>query len=267
MRSTALEEKLKHIGDVFRIQGTLYSILVMTDGNINSTYKLGYRREDGTVKAYVAQKINPYVFKHPAEIMNNIDLVTSHIRNNLAEGQISLHFHHTADGKNYYVDEEDGSFWRLYTFINALSFNTSDSLTVLKNAGEAFGQFQMQLSDFDAAQLFETIPDFHNTKKRLDTFFSHVEEDPLGRAASIQEEIDYLRSVRELASRLSEMLERGELPLRVTHNDTKINNVLFDKKTQRSLVVIDLDTVMPGLAMHDFGDAVRFAGQPLTRQV
>lgn len=259
MRNTALEQRLKHVGDVFRIQGTLYSIQVLTSGNINSTYKLGYRRGDGTVKAYVAQKINPYVFKNPAEIMNNIDLVTTHIRNHLPEGQISLHFHHTAEGKNYFVDEEDGSFWRLYTFIGALSFNTSDSLEVLRNAGEAFGQFQMQLSDFDAAQLFETIPDFHNTKKRLDTFFAHVEEDPLGRVADVLPEIEYLRSVRDVASRLSDMLDRGELPLRVTHNDTKINNVLFDKKTKRALVVIDLDTVMPGLAMHDFGDAVRFA--------
>ena len=259
MRNSDLEKKLSEIGRIFRIEGSLYSIITITNGNINSTYKMTYRRADGTVKSYVAQKINPYVFKHPSEIMKNIDLVTSHIRSNLAEGQVSLHFHHTEEGKNYHLDGDDGSFWRLYTYIPALSFNTCDSLEVLRNAGEAFGQFQMQLSDFDASLLFETIPDFHNTKKRLDSFFSHVEEDPLGRASEIADEIAYLREMAPIASRLSERLERKEIPLRVTHNDTKINNVLFDSKTKRGLVVIDLDTVMPGLAMYDFGDAVRFA--------
>ncbi len=259
MRNSDLEAKLKEISHIFRIEGSLYSITTITDGNINSTYKLTYRRPDGVVKAYVAQRINPYVFKHPAEIMRNIDLVTSHIRNKIAEGQVSLHFHHTAEGINYYIDNEDGSFWRLYTFIPALSYNTCDSLEVLRNAGEAFGQFQMQLSDFDASLLFETIPEFHNTKKRLETFFMHVEEDPMGRAAEVTEEIASLRELAPIACRLSELLEAKKIPLRVTHNDTKINNVLFDRTTKRGLVVIDLDTVMPGLAMHDFGDAVRFA--------
>ncbi len=259
MRNSDLEKKLSEIGSIFRIEGSLYSIKTITDGNINSTYKLTYRCQDGTVKSYVAQKINPYVFKHPAEIMKNIDLVTSHIRSSLDEGQVSLHFHHTADGKNYHLDSDDGSFWRLYTFIAALSFNTCDSLEVLRNAGEAFGQFQMQLSDFNAALLFETIPDFHNTKKRLATLFAHVKEDPMGRVAEVREEIAYLSEMAPIASRLSELLEEKRLPLRVTHNDTKINNVLFDLQTKRGLVVIDLDTVMPGLAMHDFGDAVRFA--------
>lgn len=258
MRNTALEEKLDSIGKIFRLSGKLYSINTITDGNVNSTYKIGYRLEDGSVKAYVAQRINPYVFKHPAEIMNNIDLVTSHIRSRVPAGQTTLHFHHTADGKNYYIDEEDGSFWRLYTFIPAVCYNTCESLDVLKNAGEAFGQFQMQLSDFDASLLFETIPDFHNTKKRLETLFAHAEEDPCGRAHEIGAELDYLRSMQPVACRLTEALEAGEIPLRVTHNDTKINNVLLDRKTNKPLVVIDLDTVMPGLAMHDFGDAVRF---------
>jgi hypothetical protein len=220
---------------------------------------MDYRRPDGRVKSYVAQRINPYVFHHPAEIMRNIDLVTSHIRNKISADKVSLHFHHTEDGRNYYVDPEDGAFWRLYTFIHAEAYNACTSLEILKNAGEAFGEFQMQLSDFDASLLFETIPDFLNTKKRLETLFAHAEEDPCGRATEVREEIEYIRSLTPLASRLTDALEAGELPLRVTHNDTKINNVLFDIETKKPLVVIDLDTVMPGLAMHDFGDAVRFA--------
>ena len=258
MNRNALEQKLTFVGQKFRLNGDLYSITVLTEGNINKTYRMDYRLADGTVKSYITQQINPYVFRHPAEIMRNIDLVTTHIRNKTGNSKASLHFHHTADGKNYYVDEEDGSFWRLYTFIPAFSFKVSPSLEIMRNAGEAFGEFQMQLADFDASLLFETIPDFHNTKKRLDTFFSHVEEDPLGRAASIQGEIAYLRELYPIACELSECLVRGEIPLRVTHNDTKINNVLFDAATYRALTVIDLDTVMPGLAMHDFGDAVRF---------
>lgn len=258
MRDTALEKKLDLVGKRFRLPGSLYSTTVLTEGNVNRTYKLNYRRPDGSVKGYVAQRINPYVFRHPAEIMRNIDLVTTHIRNKITKDTVSLHFHHTVEGKNYFVDEEDGAFWRLYTYIPALSFSKCATNEILRNAGEAFGEFQMQLSDFDATLLFETIPNFHNTKLRLETFFRHVEEDPLGRAAEIGPEIEYLRSVQPLASRLTEMLAAEKIPLRVTHNDTKINNVLFDSITGKPLVVIDLDTVMPGLAMHDFGDAVRF---------
>lgn len=258
LKSNALEQKLTFVGQKFRLTGDLYSITVLTDGNINKTYRMDYRLPGGTVKSYITQQINPYVFRHPAEIMKNIDLVTTHIRNKTGNSGTSLHFHHTADGKNYYVDEDDGSFWRLYTFIPAFSFKVSPSLDIMKNAGEAFGEFQMQLADFDASLLFETIPDFHNTKKRLDALFSHAESDPLGRAASVKEEIDYLREHYPVACELTEALDRGEIPLRVTHNDTKINNVLFDAATHRALTVIDLDTVMPGLAMHDFGDAVRF---------
>lgn len=259
MVDLTLQKKLRHIGDIFRLDGELYSVTVLTSGNVNSTYKIDYRLADGTVKSYITQRINPYVFRHPKEIMRNIDLVTSHIRNKLTATQVALHFHHTADKKNYYVDEDDGSFWRLYTFIPAIAYNTCDNLDVLRNAGEAFGRFQMQLSDFDASLLFETIPDFHNTPKRLDTFFSHVDEDPCGRAAEISEEIAKIRKHRKIASLLYERYLAKELPLRVTHNDTKINNVLFDAKTKLPLTVIDLDTVMPGLAMYDFGDAVRFA--------
>ena len=144
-------------------------------------------------------------------------------------------------------------------YIDGIGYDTCESLEILRNAGVAFGEFQNQLSDFDAESLYTTIPDFHNTAKRLDTFFEAVKADPCGRVATVQDEIAFIREQRELASELTRLQESGEVPLRVTHNDTKSNNVLFHRVTGAPLTVIDLDTVMPGLAMHDFGDAVRFA--------
>ena len=258
MNTAALTEMLKPIGRMFKIPGTLANCTVLTAGNINSTYRMDYLQEDSTQKSYIAQRINPYVFRHPVEIMKNIDLVTTHIRKKNPKEKPSLHFHHTASGENYFCDRTDGSLWRLYTYIPAVTFENNSDLTILHNAGEAFGEFQMQLSDFDASRLFETIPNFHNTKLRLAALFSHAEEDPCGRAAEIGAELAYIASVRSLSCRLTQMQEEGKIPLRVTHNDTKINNVLFDPVTKRALAVIDLDPVMPGLAVHDFGDAVRF---------
>ncbi len=257
--STVLERKLDYVGKQFGLSGVLYSITVLIDGNVNSTYRLEYHRDDGTATQYIAQCINPYVFHKPVEMMRNIDLVTTHIQKKNSTGSPCLHFHHTTTGANFFKDEEDGAYWRITDFIPALSHVLDGDLLLLRNAGRAFGEFQMQLSDFDASLLVETIPDFHNTKKRLDTFFAHVTADPCGRAAEIRDEIAYLLSVAPLAGQMTAMLEAGELPVRVTHNDTKINNVLFDKDTKEPITVIDLDTVMPGLAMHDFGDAVRFA--------
>ncbi len=257
--STILERKLDYVGKQFGLPGVLYSITVLIDGNVNSTYRLEYHLENGMAAHYVAQRINPYVFHRPIEMMHNIDLVTTHINQKISSEKPCLYFHRTAEGVNFFMDEEDGSYWRVTNFIPALSQVMDGDLLLLRNAGQAFGEFQMQLSDFDASLLVETIPDFHNTKKRLNTFFAHVDEDPCGRAKEIGAEIAYLRSLAPLAEKLTEMLEAGELPLRVTHNDTKINNVLFDRETKEPLTVIDLDTVMPGLAIHDFGDAVRFA--------
>ena len=130
---------------------------------------------------------------------------------------------------------------------------------MVRNAGRAFGVFQTDLSDFDSKELFETIPHFHNTTKRFENLAATVAADPCGKVAEVQEELDYLFSVKEMACRLTALWENGKLPLRVTHNDTKINNVLFDEKGDTALVVVDLDTVMPGLVGHDFGDAIRFA--------
>lgn len=249
-------DKLKEIGELFRLPNTLYTYEAITQGNINSTYKVTYRSADKKTKAYIFQKVNTTVFKNPVEIMKNIDRVTSHMRERYPNEPV-LHFHHTATGENYVFDG-DNSFWRVMNYVDSITYDVCEDLSVIAATGEAFGHFQMQLSDFDGSVLFETIKDFHNTRKRLDTLFAHVSEDPLGRVAEAQDEIEYISAVRLKAGELSDRFARGEFPVRVTHNDTKCNNVLFDRVTKRPLVVIDLDTVMPGLAGLDFGDAVRF---------
>lgn len=247
---------LKYIGEKFRLPGMIYSFRKITTGNINTTYRATYLTEDKIFKSYMFQRINTFVFKSPAQIMENIDRVTCHIREKNPDG-ISLHFHHLENGNNYFMGNSN-EFWRVMNFVDSVTYNIAYDLNVVRNTGAAFGKFQSQLSDFDATSLHETIPDFHNTKKRLDKLFSDEKADPVGRVAAVAPELQYIHSVAEEASRLSLMYENGVFPPRVTHNDTKSNNVLFHKKTKEPLVVIDLDTVMPGMAMYDFGDGVRF---------
>lgn len=261
-----IEEQLAEVCRRFRIPGTMTAWKQLNSGNINTTYHVTCTTEKGS-KDYLIQKVNTYVFKDPVNMMHNIDLITSHIIAKNQQAGINarrsrLHFHHTRDRKNYIFLEEGGKeeFWRLSNYIeDTLSFDESNDPKVLYMAGKAFGQFEAQLADFDASQLFETIPHFHDTRLRLNTFFDHVAQDPCGRCASVQKEIDTIAAARDFACRLNEKLDSGELTFRVTHNDTKTNNVLFDKTTLEPVVVIDLDTVMPGLAAHDFGDTVRFA--------
>lgn len=246
---------LTTIGTHFRLPGKAESYEVISNGNINSTYKVNYIREDGTEKSYIFQRINTYVFKTPTEIMKNIDLITSHIRAKCPD-RVTLHFYHTNEGTNYVFTED--SFWRIMNYVDSVTYNTYKDLDIIKYGGEAFGEFQLQLSDFDASLLYETIPNFHNTKKRLDTLLENAEKDEMGRVVKVKPELDYIKSVYDFTCELSEKYNRGEFPVRVAHNDTKLNNVLFDKETHKPLVVIDLDTVMPGMAMYDFGDAARF---------
>lgn len=251
-------ETLSKVGEKFRLPGEIYSYEVITMGNINSTYKVEYTMPDETLKAYLFQKVNTNVFKNPVEIMKNIDRVTTYIREKYPE-QITLHFHHTDEGLNYFVCGED-AFWRIINYVDSVTFDASEDLSVIESTGKAFGNFQTQLSGFDGAVLYETIPDFHNTKKRLDTMFAHAAEDPCERVEKVGKEIAYLSNIREKAAELSVQFANGTIPKRVTHNDTKCNNVLFDRVTKEPIVVIDLDTIMPGMSMYDFADAVRFIG-------
>lgn len=251
-----MNDKLKQVCEAFRIAGTYRGYEEIKVGNVNHTYKVNYLRDDGKEKSYIVQQVNTYVFKKPVEVMENIDRVTEHIHAK-APGRIALHFHHTSDRKTYLFDEN--GFWRLFNYIPSSTYNVCEDLEIVRNAGLAFGEFQMMLADFDAKQLHVTIPDFHNTRKRYEKLWADAAADPCGKVCEVAEELDWLRSVEDMACTLTDMHDRGELPLRVTHNDTKINNVLFEREGHQAIVVIDLDTVMPGLVGHDFGDAIRFA--------
>ncbi|MBQ4452178.1 MAG: aminoglycoside phosphotransferase family protein [Clostridia bacterium] len=255
-----LARKLQQVGEHFNLPGPFFNYEEIHTGNVNHTYRADYIRDDGTgmarIKSYLVQRVNTYAFRDPVGLMDNIDKVTEYIHQK-RPGQTCLHFHHTADRKTYLFEGDE--FWRICNYVPSVTYDSCDDLEIVRSAAEAFGDFQMILSEFDASQLSYTIPDFHNTRKRYEALIADAQKDELGRVASVKEELDYLLSVQDIACRLTDMLDRGELPLRVTHNDTKINNVLFDEETGRALVVIDLDTVMPGLVAHDFGDAVRFA--------
>lgn len=249
-------KQLAAVGKQFRLSGYIDTYRVITHGNINVTCKVTYRQPDGSAKSYIMQRVNTRVFRHPKQVMDNIDLVTTYIREHYPDA-CTPYYYHTASGENYMLNQ-DGSFWRVTDWMDSVTFDSSDDPTVITETGKAFGRFQMQLAGFDGSRLYETIPDFHNTGKHLENLFAHAKADPCQRAEDVKEELAYLASVREKASALRLRYAAGEFPVRVTHNDTKCNNVLFDRETLRAVAVIDLDTVMPGMAMYDFGDAVRF---------
>lgn len=245
----------------FSIPGEIISFEPFGSGIINDTYLLTVKSD--SKKRYIAQTVNLGVFKNAEAMMNNIISVTHHVRDKIIKTgsnpeRLVLQFLETEDNIPYFYDSE-GNFWRGYEFIeNSVTYDTSDNIEVLKNAGTAFGRFQIQLSDFDASKIVEIIPDFHNTRARYSAFKEAVSNNTADRAEEIKSEIDYLLSAEDKACKLVDMLKTGDLPLRVTHNDTKCNNVLFDTVTNEPIAVIDLDTVMPGIASYDFGDSVRF---------
>ena len=251
-----LYDKLLQVSRAFRIDYEYLGYETIQMGNVNHTYKVNFRLPDGNPKSFLVQNVNTYAFRNPVGLMDNIDKVTEHIRAK-KPGKLALHFHHTADRKTYVVDGEN--FWRMTNFVPSVTYNTVTDMTVVRNAGKAFGEFQMELADFDISELTETIPGFHNTRQRYENFLRSVQEDKAGRAGQVREEIDFLLSVQDKACCLTDLYNEGKLPLRVTHNDTKINNVLFSPVDNEAMIVIDLDTVMPGLIGHDFGDAIRFA--------
>lgn len=251
-----LHDKLLEVSRLFRIEYDYLGYETIQMGNVNRTYKVNFMLPEGKPKSFLVQNVNTYAFRNPVGLMDNIDKVTEFIRAK-KPGQLALHFHHTADRKTYVIDGDN--FWRMTNYVNSVTYNTVTDLQIIRDAGKAFGEFQMDLEDFDIGELIETIPGFHNTRQRYEKFIQSVKLDAAGRAAEVQEEISFLLSVQDLACTLTDLQMAGELPLRVTHNDTKINNVLFHPETCNPMIVIDLDTVMPGLMGHDFGDAIRFA--------
>ena len=237
----------------FQLDGNPISCEVFGHGHINHTLKL----TTDTGSEYILQRINTYVFKDPVRLMANVSSVTDFLRKKVDDSRLALHFLPTFDG-NYYLVDEKGQYWRAYDFVGGFCLDTPESDEDFYQSALAFGRFQELLADFPAETLFETIPEFHNTIDRYRQFKDSVAADPMGRAAGVKAEIDFLLEREELGGTLQKMREDGLLPLRVTHNDTKLNNVLLDKNTRKSLCVLDLDTVMPGLSLYDFGDSIRF---------
>ncbi len=227
---------------------------VIHGGHINDTYLAGDK--------YILQRINHFVFPHPEHIMENMLGVTEFLRKKLLESggnpaRETLQVVRTVNGEPFFLDDK-GNYWRCtWNIGNTTSFETPDSPEKLREAGRAFGAFQAMLSGYPADTLHEIIPDFHNTPARLRQLEDAMAADPQGRAKEVQAELDFVFSRREQAGLLMGLLGQGRLPLRVTHNDTKMSNILFDDATGKAVCVIDLDTVMPGLTAFDFGDSIR----------
>ncbi len=254
---------IKHIIKQFCFEGKYFSAEEMNSGNINSTYKLIYSQEDMSKKQYVLQKINTVAFKNPVELMKNIQLVSNHImaarmQENLDCNRHILEFIVTKDGTYLYCTD-NGEYWRAYVYIdNVTAYDSIEKNEHFFEAGRGFGEFQKYLFDFPAEKLTETIPNFHNTTKRFYDFVAAVAEDKAGRVKSLEKEIDFFFDRRKMMGKIISLMDSGVLPERVTHNDTKLNNVLIDNTTGKAVCVIDLDTVMPGSILYDYGDAIRY---------
>ncbi|MCI6715484.1 MAG: aminoglycoside phosphotransferase family protein [Lachnospiraceae bacterium] len=243
----------------FQIESDVLSIKPYGRGHINHTFLV---TTTGACR-YILQKINNTVFPDTAALMDNIVNVTSYLREKINAGggdpqRETLTVIMTKEQQAYYTDAE-GNDWRMYLFIeDAETIEQTTDPEVFGQSGYVCGRFQAMLADYPAQQLHEILPDFHNTAKRYEDFIRAAEEDVCHRSAGVKREIAFLKERKEEMKTLGKLLQQGELPLRVTHNDTKLNNVVFDRTTHSALGLIDLDTVMPGLAEYDFGDAIRF---------
>lgn len=246
----------------FAIQGSLKEKIPYGNGHINDTFLLTYEVEGGE-KQYILQRMNHNIFKNPQQLMENMVNVTEYLSRAIQEQggdpqRETLNIVKTSSGDSYYKDST-GNYWRMFLFIDrALCLEMVESAKDFYDSAAAFGNFQRMLADYPAGTLHETIPNFHNTPSRFQDFKKAVEEDKLGRAKLAEKEIAFALAREAETSALTGLLKEGKLPLRVTHNDTKLNNILFDEETKKALCIIDLDTVMPGLSLYDFGDSIRF---------
>ena len=234
----------------FNFSGTVVSCKEFGSGHINTTMKL----VTDTGRTYILQRINHHVFKNPVQVMENAAAVTSHLQKKNPDPRHTLRFLTTKAG-DYCFKDPDGNYWRMYEFVPGIALDAPEKPEDLYAAGLGFGRFQQLLLDFPAHTLHETIPQFHDTPNRYTQLEEAVKADRVGRVKNVQPQLVWLMEQKPLAGTL---LEDDRLPLRVTHNDTKLNNVLLDARTHAPLCVLDLDTVMPGLSAYDFGDAIRF---------
>ncbi|MBQ8689639.1 MAG: ROK family protein [Clostridia bacterium] len=260
--SNKMKTTEQKVAENFDICGRFASATPYGSGHINDT-RLIVTNDGTTEHSYILQRINTNVFKDPVGLMNNFASVTAYLAEAIkAQGgdpdRETLNVIKAKDGKNYYIDE-DGSFWRMLIFVtDSLSYDKVERPEQFYDSAVAFGNFQYMLRDYPADSLVETIPNFHNTPDRLRQFREALEKDVCGRAAAVKAEIDFVTERREFAETLEKAHKEGRLPLRVTHNDTKLNNILFDASTGKALCIVDLDTIMPGYSVNDFGDSIRF---------
>ncbi|WP_312642302.1 aminoglycoside phosphotransferase family protein [Hydrogenoanaerobacterium sp.] len=257
------EELLRRVVDCFEYEGEFAGALPYGSGHINDTFAAYFQLEDGTSRRYILQRVNSHVFKDPKAVMENVAGVTHYLSKAIAKAggdpmRETLNLIATKGGEFYHVDE-DGGFWRMYVFIeDTTTFQMVQNADDFYNSARAFGKFQLLLAEYPAATLHETIPLFHNTVDRIRQFKEALAANTTGRADDVREEIEFVLSREADTHALLDQLAEGKLPLRVTHNDTKLNNVLIDNATGKGICIIDLDTVMPGLSLYDFGDSIRF---------
>jgi len=258
-----IDEAVAAFGIADAINGTLVQQSPYGNGHINDTFLLRYETADHSEKKYILQRMNHDIFRNPPLLMENIVHVTDHLRGIIRSRggdpeRETLNVLKTRDGASFFRDR-GGSYWRVFPFIER-----SVCLEKVRNAKDfydsavAFGSFQKMLADFPAGTLHETIPNFHNTSSRFRDFRAAVQSGDRERAALARTEIAFALDRESETAVLTALLDAGALPLRVTHNDTKLNNILFDADTGKALCIIDLDTVMPGLSLYDFGDSIRF---------
>lgn len=245
---------MEQVLDLFRLNGRPVSCDPYGEGHINLTFLT----VTDTGKRYILQRLSRAAFHDIPGLMGNVAAVTEFLAARSPDPRSSLHLIPTLDGRSFCRDSE-GEFWRVYDFVeDSLCLQTPETPEDFYQSAVAFGQFQCRLRDFPAETLCETIPNFHNTPDRYRKFHLAADADAAGRLSSVLPEVRFLLEREEKAGTLQRLREGGELPVRVTHNDTKLNNVMLDAVTRKALCVIDLDTVMPGLVAYDFGDSIRF---------
>lgn len=257
------EETLSQALTGFDFGGEIVGAVRYGKGHINDTFCVYTQNEEGDCVRYILQRINTNTFTDPDGLMENIVGVTDYLRSIIEKNggdaaRETMTVLRTKEGKNFYRDSEGGC-WRVYPFIEGtVCLQSVEKPEQFYESAKAFGHFQRLLSGYDASTLHETIVKFHDTRNRFANFKKALDADACGRAKDVQAEIDFVLAREKDCAVLMDLLEAGKLPLRVTHNDTKLNNILMDKATGTGICVIDLDTVMPGLALNDYGDSIRF---------
>ena len=257
------EQTLQEVLGAFDFGAPVVGAIRYGHGHINDTFVVHTQPEDRCCCRFILQRMSAAAFKHPDQLMDNIIGVTEFLGREIEKhhgdrSREAMEVIRPKNGADYYTDSQGGA-WRLYRFVeHTVCHQAADSPELFAASGRAFGRFQRLLRDYPADTLYETIPNFHNTEDRLAKFKAAVEADKLGRAAECRPEIDFVLARQADCSVALDAMRAGKLPLRVTHNDTKLNNVLMDEETGEGICIIDLDTVMPGLVLYDFGDSIRF---------